>query len=1389
MKNKLTFLNELHRTLDTHESLQNNLNKIITSGKEFLNYDYAGVLTFNGDVAKLSPRVLFPENEFKAVLSNSGVFGWIVDNKKSFIANNVMLESRIEYQHLTNLKKEKSFIGTPLIYNQNKIKGVFFTTSKESNFFAEEDLLILENLASMVVSILNFYEMREETIATMKQIDNELYSELRNTKRVMEKIVECSVTMTGAEHGCLLRYNDLKGQLETRYSGGCKKYCEIEEKKCTFKIEDSNRIASDVFRNETAKKINNIKKEGYLSNCAHNEKNIYSQAAVPLLGDSEKPFGVLILESMRESYFSNYHLELLKVLTEFGVTAFKNSKIFGKLEKLSEASNVLLKEYGSKTLKEKFDFIVKKTTELLDAEVCSLFLVEEKNVKLITSYSIEKSVGIKKVDELNVTLPILSKKGSGLTGAIAHSKEVFSAYGKELINNPAIKQADSSDFLPSHFCYSTISYPMLDEDGELIGLLKAYNKLGENREPLTNAGFSPEFDKQILKILTSKLIISIKNAEIVNELTKFKSIIENTRDPVVTTKMDGTVTYLNEGAIQLFGDIMDYKVLYVYYPDETSSGYDKAREVMRRLHESPTGSVTNYETVYFDKNGEPVPVSATFSLIKDSDDREVGTIGIVKDLRKTKELMEIGSALLLLPAIEKILEKISEVCLKFTKATRAYSKLYDEGTGRLLLRALKSKIHNDAFSVESTEIDEGITGQVFKTQKPIIVYEPSDKFCGLFKDVKSKIAVPINRIDSNTKEIKNFGVINVDSNQCNAFSINDMYFLTTIANQAAAAIENASLLTSKTKIINELTALENIEKTITKTLDIDSILDGVLDVVVDILGFDFATISKIKHSIGRIGTVKGRNVTQDFLNVAWHSLDSNDIQAWVVREKKEQKISGWDERLDREIYERYNHENFVRIFLPILSRDEAYGTLEAGYYKDNQNEITKEEIEILRKVVNLAGIGIDQSYLRKEQKLLGDQLQALNQANIYIQSSRNEKDVVFHTFKSLEKIGYSKGMLSLLNTTTGKIEGRYALGENWKKIINETKRELTSSDILAKAMREKRSILSKDCLSDPTCNQKAVQKANIKSQYVIPLVLDNEPMGTLQIDLSDQQGLVKKKEDILKRRMEVLETFASQIAIAIRNVRDRKMIDLLETTLSETAHEFRSPLHNILTQIGGLRSYLPKGFDKEKNIKNIYEIISDEANRAKRQMENTLLLSERSQGLLGFYFEENFIRDVIENCKSRYKIIALERGIPIIIKDNIKKLPKFKFDKQKIEQVINNILDNAVKYSHNSRNIQIQGFDDGTQIHVDIWDKGQGIPEAEFDKIFQGFVRSTYKDKKRYIPGTGLGLKIAKEIVEKHGGKIKVKSTPFFNDPRKIREYNGYDTIFTIILPKKPKEK
>ncbi|MBN1466238.1 GAF domain-containing protein [candidate division KSB1 bacterium] len=885
----------------------------------------------------------------------------------------------------------------------------------------------------------------------------------------------------------------------------------------------------------------------------------------------------------------------------------------------------------------------------------------------------------------------------------------------------------------------------------------------------------------------------MKKFAFVNKSRIFKTIVENIADPIVMAEKGGRIHFMNAAAIEILGDKRGAKADECYYSDDNMSGHRRGRTIIRKMLKSPNGIIKDMPTELKAKDGSLLSVNLSASLFQDDDGQLIGSVGMIKDLREITSLIDIGNSLLATHNIDDILKRICAECLKLPKSIRAYIKLYDEVSDVLVPAAFRSRNPEEILPHTPTAKFAGMSGFVFRTQQPYLSHdvtkEAAERYHEIFPGVRSRLVVPVKSIDRSTYQPKPLGVIVVESEVINSFRENDKFFLSTIATLAATAIENAHLFESKTKIITELTALQSIRETISRTVNRDEILDNLSDTVTDILGFDYVNISQVDRYRRQIKTVKVRNMPPEFCELAVHSLESEDIQACVARNREEIFLTGWDDRLDRDLYKRFHHENLVRIYMPIIAHEEAYGTVETGYFKSHKTHITEEEREILRKVVNLAGIGIDQAFLLTEREMLNGQIKALNHASVYIQSSRTEKEVVMHIFQSLRRIGYEKGMLSLVNQATGNIEGHFAMGENWERIKSETRRPLNSDDILALCIREKRSLLSEDCRSDPRCDQKAVKKAEIKSQYVIPLFLHSEPLGALQIDLTDLQGLVKGSQEFFKQRMEVLETFAHQIAIAIRNARDMSRIDLLQTALIQTAHEFKSPIHNILTEVGGLQRYLSRSNLAPEEIKQSLSAISDEANRASRQMQNTLMYSDKSRTVLGMNIKKQKIQYILQKSVTSFKMRGLERGIAIIIKDNVKKLPTFEFDENKIEQVLNNLLDNAIKYSHNNRYIECQGFDDGTKIHLTIWDKGQGIPASEFSTIFQGFTRSTYKDKKRYIPGTGLGLKICKELVEEHGGEITVQSDPFFNDPEKIKNYDGYDTKFTIILPKVAKHK
>jgi len=165
------------------------------------------------------------------------------------------------------------------------------------------------------------------------------------------------------------------------------------------------------------------------------------------------------------------------------------------------------------------------------------------------------------------------------------------------------------------------------------------------------------------------------------------------------------------------------------------------------------------------------------------------------------------------------------------------------------------------------------------------------------------------------------------------------------------------------------------------------------------------------------------------------------------------------------------------------------------------------------------------------------------------------------------------------------------------------------------------------------------------------------------------------------------------------------------------------------------------------------------------------------------------VYDVLKKCVSRIKRFAWEdwegqrRYIEIVLND-FSWMPEIQGDADKLDIVFDNLIENAVKYSHNNRKIVISGEDLGPKIRVSVLDKGLGIPENMREKIFDCFARSDVLDRQLYISGTGLGLYVSKLIVDAHGGEITFKSVPFFNDPEKKRQYEGYDTTFIVTLPK-----
>jgi two-component system phosphate regulon sensor histidine kinase PhoR len=287
---------------------------------------------------------------------------------------------------------------------------------------------------------------------------------------------------------------------------------------------------------------------------------------------------------------------------------------------------------------------------------------------------------------------------------------------------------------------------------------------------------------------------------------------------------------------------------------------------------------------------------------------------------------------------------------------------------------------------------------------------------------------------------------------------------------------------------------------------------------------------------------------------------------------------------------------------------------------------------------------------------------------------------------------------------------------------------------------------------------------------------DGAVLGVLRVSKNAEDSEISTTD------VDLLRDTANEMAIMIHEktlVSDaEERATAFRNALMESGHEFRAPLHAILSQLNVLRSRIPEA----EGTREIYAKIASEAFRAKKVLESSLTAGAEIE----YLFREDKIGWMIDEIADAYRQQASARNIAIIVWDDAKKLPRINCDPDRIRQVITNLLDNAVKWSFDGEKIEIHGNCDGNWAVFSVQDKGTGIPEAYRDEIFRRlFLHKIIEDQKRQITGSGIGLKIVRRIVDAHKGKIAVTSTPFLNDPARQGPQDGHTVTFTVSLPTK----
>ncbi|MEO8286553.1 MAG: ATP-binding protein [Chloroflexota bacterium] len=277
----------------------------------------------------------------------------------------------------------------------------------------------------------------------------------------------------------------------------------------------------------------------------------------------------------------------------------------------------------------------------------------------------------------------------------------------------------------------------------------------------------------------------------------------------------------------------------------------------------------------------------------------------------------------------------------------------------------------------------------------------------------------------------------------------------------------------------------------------------------------------------------------------------------------------------------------------------------------------------------------------------------------------------------------------------------------------------------------------------------------------MPLLVGGKRYGLLQLTLPPARRSLTRGE----QRM--VAAFTTQLQMALE--RDRlhsseieaevlRRTDALRAALlSAVAHDLRTPLTSIKSAATGLLSTHVEWSKSEQQ--GFLKAIVQEVDRINRIVGNLLDISLIEAGRMQPHKELHHIEDVITTVTERLSPELHNHPLSIEIEAN---LPAIPIDDIQIDEVLTNLLENAIKYTPTATPVEVRACRHGDLIRIEVADQGPGIPPEHFSQLFNRFYRVTVDSAGAgQVPrGTGLGLAIVKAIVEAHGGQVGAANAP-----------------------------
>ena len=283
-----------------------------------------------------------------------------------------------------------------------------------------------------------------------------------------------------------------------------------------------------------------------------------------------------------------------------------------------------------------------------------------------------------------------------------------------------------------------------------------------------------------------------------------------------------------------------------------------------------------------------------------------------------------------------------------------------------------------------------------------------------------------------------------------------------------------------------------------------------------------------------------------------------------------------------------------------------------------------------------------------------------------------------------------------------------------------------------------------------------------------PLVVNGRYRGNLWFtwDMSERKALEEQRQQMLEAELAARRLAEqAQQQLEEQNERLRTIDENRNQFLAIVSHELRTPLTSIVSFIelirGEAEGLTPEGL-------SFLDIIERNADRLHRLVGDLLMLDRLEAGALPLELTEVSIPELVAEAVRSAEPGAVKQGVKL--EGEATAGPPVQGDSRRLMQILDNLIANAVKFSHRRGRVRVSATWRRGTWQIDVADSGIGIPAEDIDKLFKRFVRAS-NARTAGLPGSGLGLSVVKVLTEMHGGHVDVRSTL------------GRGSTFSVYLP------